>query len=139
MKVLEVELEQLRLLVVAVVGREHVGCASGSGGGTVDKVGEDDKRDARDSSPQPGRRLRGGKVVVVGRQDGRRRDVGRQDERRRERKKWEGRQIDRRKWEWGRGDSSKGVGGEEMIVRAMGVREMGGKVSGGKATGTQVS
>ena len=32
-KELEVELEQLRLLVVAVVGREQVGCASGSGGG----------------------------------------------------------------------------------------------------------
>ena len=64
MKELEVELEQLRLLVVAVVGREHVGGASGSGGGTVDdKVGEDDKRDARESSPQPGRRLRGGKVT----------------------------------------------------------------------------
>ena len=36
MKELEVELEQLRQLVVAVVGREKVGCASGSGGGTVD-------------------------------------------------------------------------------------------------------
>ena len=54
MKELEVELEQLRLLVVAVVGREQVGCASGSDGGTVDdKVGEDDERDARESSPQP--------------------------------------------------------------------------------------
>ena len=55
------ELELLRL--VAVVGREQVGCASGSSGGTVDKVGEDDERDARESSPQPGRRLRGGKVT----------------------------------------------------------------------------
>ena len=36
MKELEVELEKLRLLVVALVGREQVGCASGSGGGTVD-------------------------------------------------------------------------------------------------------
>ena len=64
MKELEVELEHLRLLVVAVVGREQVGCASGSGEGTVDdKVGEDDERDARESSPQPGRRLRGGKVT----------------------------------------------------------------------------
>ena len=36
MKELEVELEQLRLLVVTVVGREQVGCASGSSGGTVD-------------------------------------------------------------------------------------------------------
>ena len=48
MKELEVELEQLRLLVVAVVGREQVGCTSDSGGGTVDyKVGEDDERDAK--------------------------------------------------------------------------------------------
>ena len=39
-KELEVELEQLRLLIVAMAGREQVGCASGSGGGTVDdKVG----------------------------------------------------------------------------------------------------
>ena len=58
MKELEVELEQLRLLVVAAVGREQVVCASGSGEGTVDKVGEDDERDARVNSPQPGRRLR---------------------------------------------------------------------------------
>ena len=65
MKELEVELEQLRLLVVAMVGREQVGCASGSvGGGAVDaKAGEYDSRDARESSPQPGRRLRGGKVT----------------------------------------------------------------------------
>ena len=57
MKELEVELEQLKLLVVAVVGREQAGCASGSGGGTVDdKVGEDDERDARESSSQPERR-----------------------------------------------------------------------------------
>ena len=50
MKELEVELEQLRLLVVAMVGREQMDCASGSGGGTVDdNVGEDDERDARES------------------------------------------------------------------------------------------
>ena len=37
-------------------------CFSGSGGGTVDdKVGKT-TRDARESSPQPGRRLRGGKM-----------------------------------------------------------------------------
>ena len=42
MKELEVELEELRLLVVAMVGREQGGCASSSGGGTVDdKVGKD--------------------------------------------------------------------------------------------------
>ena len=64
MKEQEVELEQLRQLVVAMVGREQVGCASGSGGWTVySKVGEDDERDARKSSPQPGSRLRGGKVT----------------------------------------------------------------------------
>ena len=40
MKELEVELEQLRLLVVAMAGREQVGCASCTGGGTLDdKVG----------------------------------------------------------------------------------------------------
>ena len=40
MKELEVELKQLRLFVVAVGGRV-VGCASGSGGGTVEyKVGK---------------------------------------------------------------------------------------------------
>ena len=43
MKELEMELEQLRLLVVAMVGREQVGCANGSSWGTVDdEVGEDD-------------------------------------------------------------------------------------------------
>ena len=50
---MKVELEQLKLLVVAIVGREHVGCASGSVGGTVDdKVGEDDERYTRKSSPK---------------------------------------------------------------------------------------
>ena len=64
MKELEVEFEQLRLLVVAVVEREQVGCVSGSGGGRADdKVGEYDERNARESSPQPGKRLRGGKVT----------------------------------------------------------------------------
>ena len=45
MKELEVEMERLRQLVVAVVGREKVGCASGSSGGTVDdKVGDGSER-----------------------------------------------------------------------------------------------
>ena len=49
-------MERLRQLEVALVGREEVGCASGSGGGTVDdKVEEGDE--------EPGRRLRGGKVT----------------------------------------------------------------------------
>ena len=57
-------MEQLRQLVVALVGREEVGCASGSGVGTVDdEVREGNEKDARESSPQPGRRLRGGKVT----------------------------------------------------------------------------
>ena len=61
MKILGVEMEQLRQLVVTLVGREEVGCVSGSGGGTVaDKVGEGNERDAGESSPQPGRRLTGG-------------------------------------------------------------------------------
>ena len=66
---------------MAVVGREQVGCACGSdGGGTVDeRVGEDDGRDARKSSPQPGRRLRGGKVTgrrETGRKETRRKEMG---------------------------------------------------------------
>ena len=40
MKELEVEMDQLRQLVLTLVRREEVGCASGSGGRTVDvKVG----------------------------------------------------------------------------------------------------
>ena len=51
----EVELEELRLLVVAMVGREQGGCASSSRGRTVDdKVGKNTRYD-RESSPQPGR------------------------------------------------------------------------------------
>ena len=66
MKGLQVEIQRLRQLVVALVGREEVGCASGSGGGRVDdKVGGGggggDERNARNSSPECGRRLRGGK------------------------------------------------------------------------------
>ena len=78
MKELEVELEQLRQLDVAVVGREQVGYASGSSGGTVDdKVGEDNERDARESSPHPRRRLRGDKVRQDKRRQGEKRE-GRQ-------------------------------------------------------------
>ena len=53
------------------------------GGGAVDdKVGEDDERDARESSPQPGRRLRGGKVTCrreTGRKETGRRETGRKE------------------------------------------------------------
>ena len=75
MKDFEAELEQLRLLIVAMVGREQVDCASGSGGGTVDyKVGKDDDRDARESSHQPGMKLRGSKVT--GRRETGRKEMG---------------------------------------------------------------
>ena len=74
MKELEVELEELRLLVVTMVGREQGVCVSSSGGGTVDdKVGKD-TRDARESSPKPGRKLRGGKVT--GRRETGRKETG---------------------------------------------------------------
>ena len=75
MKEQEVELEELRLLVVAKLGREQGGCASSSVGGTVDhKVGKD-TIDARESSPQAGRNLRGGKVT--GRRETGRKETGR--------------------------------------------------------------
>ena len=109
-----------------------MGCASGSGGGTVDQVGEDDERDARESSPQPGR-LRGGKVTRC-------RETGCKEMGRRE----TGRKETRRKVMGGKTNRSKerGVGetvAKESTVKAMGVRETGGKVSGGKATEAQVS
>ena len=98
MKELKVELEELRLLVVAMVGREQGGCASSSGGGTVDdKVGKD-TRDARQSSPQPGRKLRGGKVT--GRRETGRKETGREDNR----SEGEGSRGDRREGEGSGGD-----------------------------------
>ena len=111
MKELEVELEQLRLLVVAVVGREQVSCASGSGGGTVDdKVGEDDERDARESSPQPEKRPSGGKVT--GRRETGHKETGHRETRRKvDERERNGRED---KWIEGKGsggDSSEGVGG----------------------------
>ena len=47
-----------------------------------DKMGEDDERDARESSPQPGKRLSGGKVK--GRKEERRRETGRKETRKKE-------------------------------------------------------
>ena len=128
MKMMELEvhmeLEQLRLLVVAMVGREQVGCASGSGGGTVDnKVGEDNERDARESSPQPGRRLRGGKAT--GRRGTGCKQMGCKETGRKE----TGRKETGRKEMGG-----KTAGAKKMRVKVMGVRETGGKVLGGKAT-----
>ena len=109
MKELEVELEELRLLVVAMVGREQGGCASSSGGGTVDdKVGKD-TRDARESSPQPGRKLRGGKVTG-------RRETGRKETRR-------------------KGTGGKTTGVKERGVGEKGVGETGGKTTGVKERG----
>ena len=110
MKELEVGLEQLRRLIVAVVGREQVGCARGSGGETVDdKVGEDDKRDARETSPQPGRRLRGGKVTG-------RRETGHKETGRRE----TGRKETRRKEMGGKTNGSKGRGVGETVAKESG-------------------
>ena len=114
MKELEVELEELRLLVVAMVGREQGGCASSSGGGTVgDKVGKD-TRDARESSPQPGRKLRGGKVT--GRRETGRKETGR--------KRTGGKTT---------GVKERGVG--ETGGKEKGVGETGGKTTGVKERG----
>ena len=116
MKELEVELEELRLLVVAMVGREQGGCASRSGGGTVDdKVGKD-TRDARESSPQPGRKLRGGKVT--GRRETGRKETG-------------------RKGTGGKTTGAKERGVGETGGKEKGVGETGGKETGGKTTGVK--
>ena len=113
MKELEVELEELRLLVVAMVGREQGGCASSSGGGTVDdKVERKDTRDARESSPQPGRKLRGGKVT--GRRETGRKETGRK----------------------GTG-GGKTTGVKERGVGETGRREKGVGEKGGKTTGVK--
>ena len=131
MKELEVELEELRLLVVAMVGREQGGCASSSGGGTVDdKVGKD-TRDARESSPQPGRKLRGGKVT--GRRETGRKETG---------KKGTGGKTTGAK-ERGVGETrgkEKGVGetgGKEKGVGETGGKEKGVGETGGKTTGVK--
>ena len=110
MKELEVDLEQMRLLVVAMVGREQVGCVSGSGEGTVDdKVREDDERDARESSPQPGRRLRGDKMTG-------RRETGRKETGRKER----GRKETRKKEMGGKANGSKEMGVGETVAKESG-------------------
>ena len=109
MKELEVELEEMRLLVVAMVGREQGGCASSFGGGTVDdKVGKG-TRDARESSSQPGRKLRGGKVTY-------RRETGRKETGR-------------------KGTGGKTTGVKERGVGETGGKETGGKTTGVKERG----
>ena len=136
MKELEVELEELRLLVVAMVGREQGGCASCSGGGTVDdKVGKD-TRDARESSPQPARKLRGGKVIgsrETGRKETGRKGTGGKTTGVKERGAGE------------TGGKEKGVGetrGKTTGVKERGAGETGGKdkgvgETGGKTTGVK--
>ena len=115
MKGLEVEMERLRQFVVALVGREEVGCASGSSGGTVDdKMGEGDERDARESSPRPGRRMRGGKVTgrkVTGRKETGRNETG------------------------GKTMGGKEEGWKETGAKETGAMEMGEKEMRAKATG----
>ena len=111
MKELEVELEELRLLVVAMVGREQGGCTSSSRGGTVDdKVGKD-TRYARESSPQPGRKLRGGKVT--GRRETGHKETGR------------------------KGTGGKTTGVNERGVGETGGQEKGVGETGGKTTGVK--
>ena len=95
-------MEQLRQLVVAMGRREEVGFASCSGG-------EDDARDARESSPQLGRRLRGGKVT--GRKDMGHTETGREESGRTEK------------------------GGKTKGAKETGGEEAGAKETGGKATG----
>ena len=46
---IEAEMDRLRQLLLALVGREEVGCAGGLGGRTVDdKLGRGEERDARE-------------------------------------------------------------------------------------------
>ena len=143
-KMKELQVELVQLLVVAMVGREQVVCASGSNGGTVDdKVGEDDERDARESSPQPWRRLRGGKVTgrrETGRKETGCKEMGRKEMGRKEtgRKETGGKTTGAK--ERGVGETgAKETGGKETRMKPIRVRETGGKVSGAKATGAQVS
>ena len=141
MKELEVELEELRLLVVAIVGREQGGCASSSGGGTVDdKVGKD-TRDARESSPQPGRKLRGGKVT--GRRETGRKETGRKGTGGKTtgaKERGVGETGGKEKGVGETGGKEKGVGetgGKEKGVGETGGKEKGVGETGGKTTGVK--
>ena len=96
---------------MAMVGREQGGCASSSGGGTVDDKVEKDTRDARESSPQPGRKLRGGKVTG-------RRETGRKETE-------------------GKGMGGKTTGVKERGVGETGGKEKGVGETGGKTTGVK--
>ena len=138
MKELELELEELRLLVVAKVGREQGGCASSSGGGTVDdKVGKD-TRYARESSPQPGRKLRGGNVTGLrktGRMETGRKGTGGKTTGVKERGVGEtgGKEKGVGKTGWKTtGVKERGVGETRANEREVG--ETGAKVTGGKGS-----
>ena len=142
MKELEVELEELRLLVVAMVGREQGGCTSSFSGGTVDdKVGKD-TRDARESSPQPGRKLRGGKVT--GRRETGRKETGRKGTGGKKTGVKERGVGETRGKEKGVGDTGgkttgvkdRGVG--ETRAKEWEVGETGAKETGGKGSGQNV-
>ena len=137
MKELEVELEKLRLLVVAMVGREQGGCASSSGGGTVDdKVGKD-TRDAKESSPQLGRKLRGGKVT--GRKETGRKGTGGKTTGVKERGVGETGRKEKGVGETGgktTGVKERGVG--ETRAKEWEVGETGAKETGGKGSGQNV-
>ena len=65
----------IHIVTVAMVGRFRWGTLD-------DKVGEDDERDARENSPQPGRRLREGKMTgckETGRKEMGRKEMGRKE------------------------------------------------------------
>ena len=132
MKELEVELEELTM-----VGREQGGCANSSGGGTVDdKVGKD-TRNARESSPQPGRKLRGGKVT--GRRKTGRKGTGGKTTRVKERGVGETGGKEKGVGETGgktTGVKERGVG--ETRAKEWEVGETGAKETGGKGSGQNV-
>ena len=137
MKELEVELEELRLLVVAELGREKVGCASSSGGGTVDDKVRKETRDARESSPQPGRKLRGGKVT--GRRETGRKETGGKTTEVKERGVGETGGKEKGVGETGgktTGVKERGVG--ETKAKECEVGETGAKETGGKGSGQNV-
>ena len=131
------KLEELRQLVVAMVGREQGGCASSSGGGTVyDKVGKD-TIDARESSPQPGRKLRGGKVT--GRKETGRKGTGGKTTGVKERGVGETGGKEKGVGETGgktTGVKERGVG--ETRAKEWEVGETGPKETGGKGSGQNV-
>ena len=130
-------MEELRLLVGAMVGKEQGGCASSSSGGTVDdKVGKD-TRDARESSPQPRRKLRGGKMTghrETGRKETGRKGTGGKTTGVKERGVGEAGGKEKGVGEMrGKTTRERGVGetrAKEWEVGETGVKETGGKGSG---------